>query len=582
MTSSFDDLALDPRLLEVVAAQGYERPTPIQAQAIPVLLEGHDVVGRARTGSGKTAAYGLPLLHGVRDGAKSVRALVLTPTRELAIQVTEALRTYAKRLPVKIVTIYGGAAYPPQLQALRQGVPVVVGTPGRLIDHLERGSLDLTELQTLVIDEADEMLRMGFIDEVEKILAASPPTRQTMLFSATMPPPIRRIAGAYLREPKTVQVESEALTTAHIQQRWLEVPQRHKLEGLLRILASEEREGTLVFARTKAGCAEVARELAERGLSVDALHGDLSQSARELVLTRLRARRLDVLIATDVAARGLDVEHLSHVINLDLPNDAESYVHRIGRTGRAGRVGMAITLVTPRETGRLRALSRALGVPIEPIQAPSDAQIRERSLARLAGQITGGMDSPGPEALRGLAEKLLEQHEPAALLASALQVLASVEGLHFEGHADERPPFWSRPRASPPKATGPKTTGPKAQRERVPAGDESVLFLPTGEVRGLRIKDLVGALTNEIGVPIGAIGRITIEPHKTFFRVPHDVAERLLAEHPTLSLRGRDVPLSRARPQRPAPWKGKHGGKGGRGAGAPHLKKKRSDKRGNR
>ncbi|HMR73488.1 MAG TPA: DEAD/DEAH box helicase, partial [Polyangiaceae bacterium] len=331
----FADFEIDPRLIATVQELGFDEPTPIQAQAIPDLLRGHDIIGRARTGSGKTAAFGLPLLERVKEGSAGVQALVLTPTRELAVQVTKALSSYATKLPVRLVTLYGGVAYGPQLSALRKGVSVVVGTPGRVLDHMHKGTLDISKLEMLVLDEADEMLRMGFIDDVEEVLSQCPVDRQIALFSATLPPPIRTIANKYLNGPIEVQVEQRAHTTKHITQRWLVVPQAHKLDALSRVLADQPHGATLIFARTRAGCADTAAALSARGFAVDALHGDLNQSARELVLNRLRNGRLDTVVATDVAARGLDLEPFNHLVNLDLPTELESYVHRIGRTGRA-------------------------------------------------------------------------------------------------------------------------------------------------------------------------------------------------------------------------------------------------------
>jgi ATP-dependent RNA helicase DeaD len=551
-TTGFEAFGLDPRLVSAVSKLGFEDPTPIQIEAIPLLLEGHDVVGGARTGSGKTAAFGLPLLERVKDGEPGkVRALVLTPTRELALQVTEAIRSFAKNLPVRVVTIYGGAPYPPQLEALRKGVPIVVGTPGRVIDHMDRGSLDLSGLELLVLDEADEMLRMGFIDDVERVLSATPPERQVALFSATMPDPIRRIAGKYLRTPKEVQVESEQLTTEHIEQRGLLVPERNKLDALARVLAAEPRGATLVFARTRAGCAETAAFLAERGFSVDALHGDLAQGARELVLTRLRAGRLDVVVATDVAARGLDVDVLTHVINLDLPNDPETYVHRIGRTGRAGRAGVAISMVTPRESGRVRFFQKALGVRIEPVEAPSDAEIRDARRARLRDAVIAAAEKI-PGAYGELADELLSRVEdPRSLVAAAIRVLASERGFDMSAPADDRPPSWSR-----------TTRGASRPREEsYVAEDEVEVFFPIGKTRGVRPADLVGALANELNIPGHRIGKIDIGPTKSFVRLPREVAEHLLEQVKTIQIRRVDVPVTMARPR------AAHDGR------PPHLKK---------
>ncbi|MDH5491903.1 MAG: DEAD/DEAH box helicase, partial [Myxococcales bacterium] len=440
-TSPFESFALDPRILEAVRDLGFTEPTPIQVEAMPPLLRGQDVIGGARTGSGKTAAFGLPLLEKVKEGGSAVRALVLAPTRELALQVTDAIRSYAKHLPIRLVTIYGGASYRPQLDALRRGVTVVVGTPGRVLDHVDRGTLDLSSLELLVLDEADEMLRMGFIEDVERVLEASPKGRQIALFSATMPPPIRRVAASHLRDPLAIQVEQSALTVEHIAQRWLLVPQLHKFEALQRVLAGEERGTTLIFARTRAGCAEIADKLAADGISVDALHGDLNQAARERVLLRLRNRRLDVVVATDVAARGIDVDHITHVLNLDLPIDPEIYVHRIGRTGRAGRAGSAISFITPGEMRRLRILERAVKMRIEPMPVPTDADIALRKVARLREKIIArGAEEPSERALE-LARSLIEDGDSAEqVLADALRVLADAEGMNLDRKPDASAP----------------------------------------------------------------------------------------------------------------------------------------------
>lgn len=573
--ASFDDLALDPRLAAALGALGYEEPTPIQNEAIPPLLDGRDVIGRARTGSGKTAAFGIPLLTRVLDGGPPVRGLVLAPTRELALQVTEALRELAKKLPIRIVTIYGGASYRPQLAALREGVPIVVGTPGRTLDHMARGTLDLSQVQMVVLDEADEMLRMGFLEDVTKVLDATPPGRQVALFSATMPPPIRAVAQKHLREPIEVQVERRALTTAHIVQRALVVPERHKIDALVRVLAAEDRGTTLVFARTRAGCAEAADRLAARGVGADALHGDLNQGARERVLARLRSGRLDVVVATDVAARGIDIEHVTHVVNLDLPTDPESYVHRIGRTGRAGREGVAISLVTPAEMSRVGRYQRLLDVTIERVEVPSDADVRRRQVERLKKDVvTAGDALPAP--LAALLDELGELG-PRAVAAGALALLARERGLDLEGEADESPPSWSRPKPRPERSPRPDPD-PGAP----PDDDEVEIFLPMGKARGVRAGDVVGALTNELGLRGSDIGRVTILPHKSFVRVKREAAARLLRDQRYLTLRGTEVPLVRARPRAPSAddrgRKGRGFKHGHRRGPPPRRTKRRGDK----
>ena len=368
----FVDLGLSAPVMASVTEVGYESPSPIQAATIPALLEGKDVLGQAQTGTGKTAAFALPILSRLKLDQKKPQALVLAPTRELAIQVAEAFQRYANKIPGFVVLpIYGGQGYAPQLTALKRGVHVVVGTPGRVIDHLDRGTLDLSELTTLVLDEADEMLRMGFIDDVEAVLKKTPPTRQVALFSATMPPVIRRIAQTYLRDPQEVTITAKTTTATNIRQRYWFVSGMHKLDALTRILEAEPFEAMIIFARTKLGTEELAQKLQARGLAAAAINGDVQQQQRERTIQQLKDGKLDILVATDVAARGLDVERISHVLNYDIPYDTESYVHRIGRTGRAGRSGDAILFVTPRERHLLRAIERATRQPITQMQLPS-------------------------------------------------------------------------------------------------------------------------------------------------------------------------------------------------------------------
>jgi len=537
--ADFASFGLDPRIQQALVALGFDEPTPIQAEAMPPLLAGRDVIGRARTGSGKTAAFGLPLIERVKDGGDAVRALVLTPTRELALQVTEALRSFAKQLPVRIVTIYGGAAYGPQLGALKRGVPIVVGTPGRVLDHMDRGSLDLSSLELLVLDEADEMLRMGFFEDVEKVLAAAPDDRQVALFSATMPDPIRHVAEARLPDPIEIQVEGQALSVDHITQKALLVPERFKLDALQRVLASEPIEAALVFARTRAGCASVADELASRGMPVDALHGDLSQAARERVLLRLRSGGLQVVIATDVAARGIDVDLLSHVVNYDLPTDPEAYVHRIGRTARAGREGVAISLVTPREVGRLRFFQRTLDVKIGRMDVPSDAAIAAAERRRLIAGVEKHLERKVTPGLEALVEVLCaDDRDPRLVAAAALGLLAAERELDLDAERKDEPPAWAR--------TAPAR---KSDRRRPEPGDEVELFLPVGKKRGIRPADLVGAIANEAGIEGSSIGRVTILDHKSFVRITREEAEQVLERCKELELRGQKVPVAMARPR---------------------------------
>lgn len=421
----FTDLALPEPLLRALADVGYESPSPIQAATIPPLMQGRDVLGQAQTGTGKTAAFALPILAQIEPDRRKPQALVLAPTRELAIQVAEAFQKYAHHLPdFHVLPIYGGQSYYPQLQALKRGVQVVVGTPGRVIDHLERGSLDLSELRCLVLDEADEMLRMGFIDDVESVLKKTPETRQVALFSATMPPPIRRIAQTYLKDPVEISIKAKTTTAANIRQRYWAVSGVHKLDAITRILEAEPFDAMIVFARTKQSTEELADKLAARGIAAAAINGDVQQAQREKTIQNLKDGKIDVLVATDVAARGLDVERISHVLNYDIPYDTESYVHRIGRTGRAGRKGEAILFVTPRERGMLRAIERATRQPIEPMALPTIETVNEQRVNRFLGRITSALESDDLAQFRDLVERYeREQDVPAVEIAAALAKL---------------------------------------------------------------------------------------------------------------------------------------------------------------
>ncbi|MGA9422420.1 MAG: DEAD/DEAH box helicase, partial [Rhodanobacteraceae bacterium] len=387
-TTTFAALDLSAPVLRALADVGYEAPSPIQAATIPNLLAGSDVLGQAQTGTGKTAAFALPILSRLDLAATKPQALVLTPTRELAIQVAEAFQRYATHLPgFHVLPIYGGQSYAPQLGGLRRGVHVVVGTPGRVIDHLKRGSLDLSALDWMVLDEADEMLRMGFIDDVETVLRKTPPERQVALFSATLPAAIRRIAQTYLKTPIEITIQSKTSTVTNTRQRYWLVSGLHKLDALTRILEAEPFEAMIVFMRTKQATEELAERLEARGFSAAAINGDIVQAQRERTIERLRDGQLDILVATDVAARGLDVERISHVLNYDIPHDTESYVHRIGRTGRAGRSGEAILFVTPRERHLLRAIERTTRQRIEPMDLPSIEIVNDRRIAKFAQRI---------------------------------------------------------------------------------------------------------------------------------------------------------------------------------------------------
>ena len=534
----FSDFDLDPRILAAVEALGYEHSTPIQAAAIPALLDGHDVIGRARTGSGKTAAFGLQILEKLKNKkVKAAGGLILCPTRELALQVTDAIRGYAKKIEgMRLVCIYGGASYTPQVQALRQGVSIVVGTPGRVIDLMDRGKLDLSKIQSVVLDEADEMLRMGFIDDVNHIFEQLPAERQVLLFSATMPNEIRAVANKHLTNPMEIQVEGKALTSEHIEQMWVRVPNRHKLEALERLLSGYVDGTALVFVRTRALCAETADALAKRGIAVDALHGDLNQGARERVLGRLRAKRLDIVIATDVAARGIDVTHISHVINFDLPNDVETYVHRIGRTARAGRKGTAIAFVTPKERRKLRFMQKDLGVKFTPLEIPTDADIMRHQQQNLSRDINEAL-ADDLEAAHAMLQSMMIEGEraPEEIAAAAIHLLAQQTGVQLKT-PDDRRPSWAKP------AVDDFTV----DEDRDEDYESAELFLPIGQRRGVRTGDLIKALDNQAGVPGSKIGRIQIYHRKSFVSIPADIAKALVEAEAVLHLAGEDVPMRMA------------------------------------
>ncbi len=600
--ASFASFGLDERIVAAVAALGYETATPIQQVALPPLLAGRDLIGRARTGSGKTAAFGLPLLNRLADGGERVRALVLAPTRELALQVSSALKEMRGDLPVRVATVYGGSSYGPQLQALRAGVEVIVGTPGRIIDLLDRGSMDLSTVEFVVLDEADEMLRMGFVDDVETILGQTPETKQVALFSATMPAAIRRIAQTHLTDPQILQAESGGPRTDHIEQRWMIVPQLHKAEALLRLLRAEDGEATIVFARTRRNCAQITDLLGGQGIDVDALHGDLNQNAREQVLNKLRQRRVRVLVATDVAARGIDVEHVSHVINLDLPDGADTYTHRIGRTGRAGRKGVAITLVQPGEHRRFQSLIRQLKAEATQISLPTEASV---SLARRKALVTElealVADAEGVTDARAwladiLAGGVLEAEDVAA---GALALIAGFRRLKLGNDLSQELPRWAQPRNkrferhddrgfNPQHDRGPQRhrDGPRPFEREGPRDrprfdgdvDHVDLFFPIGRYGQIRPGDLVGALANEFNIPGKVIGRIKIHDKVSFVGLPREVAGQILGMHDSLTIRGMKVPMLPARP----PREGGDGGQAGPDAGparGPRPQDDRGDRR---
>ncbi|MBP47738.1 MAG: hypothetical protein CMH53_07350 [Myxococcales bacterium] len=527
------------------------------------MLQGGDLIGSARTGSGKTAAFGLPLLDLVAED-DGLCAVVLTPTRELCMQVATALRSYSNRISgLSIATIYGGAPYPPQIRSLREGARVVVGTPGRVIDHLKRGTLRMDRVRVFVLDEADQMLQMGFIDEVNEILDATPDNRQIALFSATMPPAIKRIAERYLTDPMHVRPEAARTSVDHVKQCFMIVPNQHKMEALQRFLRAMTGDAVLVFARTRVMCADLAENLQRRGLAVEALHGDMAQAARERVVAKLRSGKTKIVVGTDVAARGLDVDHLTHVINLDLPMNAETYVHRIGRTARAGRDGMAVSFVTPAERRKIAMFARQLNADIEPISVPSDAQIAARERKDLVDAIEAmSADSDGAQSL---FETIVEQTgwDAQEIALRALQALANKEQIPLNTSPSEEPPRWG------------KVSGRRERQQREMDGPVSELMVHAGRRDGIRPGDIVASLTNNFDVPANAIGRITLVASRIFVSMSAQEIERVCREHETMPLRGRDV---RIEPNDAAPPRksGRRGGgnhrQGGRfGRGTPRF-----------
>ena len=534
----FADLGLPESLLAALREVGYETPSPIQAATIPPLLAGRDVLGQAQTGTGKTAAFALPALARLEPAPGKPQVLVLAPTRELAIQVAEAFQKYAHHIPgFQVLPIYGGQSYGPQLHALKRGVHVVVGTPGRVIDHLERGSLDLSELRMLVLDEADEMLRMGFIDDVEAVLKKTPETRQVALFSATMPAQIKRIAQTYLKDPVEIAIKAQTTTAENIRQRFWMVSGVNKLDALTRIMEAEPFDAMIIFARTKLGTDELAEKLAARGFSAAAINGDVEQKTRERTIQRLKEGQLDVLVATDVAARGLDVERISHVLNYDIPYDTESYVHRIGRTGRAGRKGEAILFVAPRERGMLGAIERATRQKIEQMNLPSVDAVNERRVAKFLDKIEGALGSSDLSVFRDLVERYeSEKNVPAVEIAAALAALVqgktplllakpvvperTFETRSFE--ARERTERPDRPKREPRERTPRDPNAPDVAMK--------TYRIEVGYQHGAQPGHIVGAIANEADLESRFIGRIDIRDDYTLVDLPDGMPPELL-EH---------------------------------------------------
>ncbi|MBB2993519.1 ATP-dependent RNA helicase DeaD [Mycolicibacterium iranicum] len=544
---TFADLQIHPAVLQAVADVGYESPSPIQAETIPAMLAGSDVVGLAQTGTGKTAAFAIPILSKIDTGSRNTQALVLAPTRELALQVAEAFGRYGAHLRVNVLPIYGGSSYVPQLSGLKRGAQVVVGTPGRVIDHLEKGSLDLSHLDYLVLDEADEMLQMGFAEDVERILADTPEYKQVALFSATMPPAIKKITAKYLHDPVEVTVKAKTQTAENITQRYVLVAGNRKMDALTRLLEVEQGDAMIVFVRTKQATEEVAEKLRARGFAAAAINGDIPQAVRERTINSLKDGSIDILIATDVAARGLDVERISHVLNYDIPHDPESYVHRIGRTGRAGRSGTALLFVTPRERHLLNSIERVTRQKLVESDLPSVDDVNEKRVAKFRDSITDALAKPGIDLFRTLIEGYERDHDvPMADIAAAL-ALQSRNGEEFL--MTEPPPEKRRERPDRDRGEGP------ARKPRERRSDLATYRIAVGKRHKVAPGAIVGAIANEGGLHRSDFGHITIKMDHSLVELPAKLPGKTLKALENTRIQGQLIQLQ---PDRgPKPHRGK-------------------------
>ncbi len=552
--TSFDQLALSQSVLKVLDDVGYEVPSPIQARTIPLIVQGRDVLGQAQTGTGKTAAFALPILSSLDLKQKDPQVLVLVPTRELAIQVAEAFQKYARHLKgFHVLPVYGGQDYRGQIRALNRGVHVVVGTPGRVMDHMRKGTLKLNKLKILVLDEADEMLRMGFIDDVEWILDQIPEQRQIALFSATIPQQIRRIAAKYLNDPVQVTIKVKTTTAETIRQRFWMVKGVHKLDALTRILEAEQFDAMIIFVRTKTATIELADKLQARGHAAAALNGDIAQSQRERTIAHLKNGKLDILVATDVAARGLDVRRISHVINYDIPYDTEAYVHRIGRTGRAGEEGDAIMFVAPRERRLLHAIEKATRHKIDVMELPSTREINERRITRFKQRISDTLESENLEFFSKLIEEYQAEHKLSAEKVAAalahlsqgdnpllLQARPQVKSERFRN--DERPTRNKREggerRERPFRKDGPPEKG--MERFRIEVGHD----------HGVKPGNIVGAIANEAGMDSEHIGRINIQDDFSLIDLPEGMPKDIFNDLKNVWVSGQKLRISRLERER--------------------------------
>lgn len=534
MITDFNQLSLHPQLVQAVTEQGYTSPTPIQAGIIPLMLAGQDVIGQAQTGTGKTAAFALPMIHNLETRQKFPQGLVLAPTRELALQVAGAMTEYGRHSGAQVLAVYGGQAYGPQIDRLRRGVDIVVGTPGRLIDLIERKVLDLSHIRTLVLDEADEMLSMGFVEDIETILSSTPFTRQTALFSATMPAEIRRLAEKYMNNPQSVSIQRDQVTVDTIEQRCYMVHERDKVAALTRLFEVEEVSSGLIFVRTRVETGDLAGELTARGYPAEALSGELSQDARERTLKRFRQNQIKVVVATDVAARGLDIDDISHVFNYSLPDDPEIYVHRIGRTGRAGKTGIAISLVSPSERRKLGQVEHFLRKKIQQVNVPGEEDIRAHREELLASKVMVWLKRGRCLNERALAEKMVaDGFDPLDVAAAALKVSRAEE--------KQRPIY-----AIQAVQDTYSERKPNARTyERVRRSSSENRFEPgmlrlqmnLGRQHGIKPGEIVGLIAKRADIPGSAIGKIRIMDNRTFVDVPEEMVQHVIARTHDVSIR---------------------------------------------
>ena len=562
---TFRDLNLSKELLQGLDEVGYEIPSPIQAQAIPHLMQGLDILGHAPTGTGKTAAFALPLLSRLDLNNKSVQVMALAPTRELAVQVAEAFKRYAKHIPgFNVLAIYGGQDYSGQIRQLKRGVHVVVGTPGRVMDHMRKGTLKLDGLQALVLDEADEMLRMGFVDEVEWILEQTPPKRQMALFSATMPKEIQRIARRHLDDPQEVSIKAKTATAETIRQRYWLVSGLRKLDALSRILEVEDFDGILIFVRTKLATTDLAEQLEARGHNAAAMNGDMAQKSREQMVARLKSGSLDILVATDVAARGLDVERISHVINYDIPYDTEAYIHRIGRTGRAGRSGDAILFVAPRERRMLGAIERATRQKITELELPSTETVNKKRIADFKQKITDTIAKGHLAFMRGIIEEYQSETEASAMdIAAAMANISQGDQTLLMAPEKKQPNKQrndSRDSLEPRNNRGrQRERAPRAERndrgnrpersERSPGGsrnaDLELFRIEVGREHGVEPSNIVGAIANEAGLDARNIGQISINDNHSMVELPMGMPKDVFGDLRKVWVCGQQLRISR-------------------------------------